>query len=230
MTNQYNWTEEALALLGTDIDSAIAKRLGFPDYVVWNKRTDLGIPAYGKVPPWTEEEIALLGTMYDTKVAKKLGRTLFSVKRKRETMQIPAFKSASFWTSERIAFLGTASDEQVARQLNVSAKAVYAKRNELGIPPFMLHKNYSPPISSMDERYYILALVKSRGGLTLADLKDSVFFGVDALVDHVNALIKSEYLRAIDKVPTTLLLNKSIASFYEKHPHYYPSPLLPKVL
>ena len=230
MSKEHDWTEEALALLGTDIDSAIAKQLGVPVYLVWNKRTELGIQAYGKSSPWTKEEIALLGTMYDAKVAKRLGRTLSSVRRKREAMQILAFKPSSFWTAEKVALLGTASDEQIARQLNVSAKAVYTKRNELGIPPFMLHKNYSPPISPMDERYYTLALVKSRDGLTLADLKDSVFFGVDTLVDHVNVLIESDYLRAIDKVPTTLLLNKSIASFHDNYPHYYPSPLLPKVI
>jgi transposase-like protein len=62
------WTEEQLALLGTDHDEAIAKKLGRTRTAVTAQRVLRKIPAFsgwpGGMRGWTDEEVALLGTMF----------------------------------------------------------------------------------------------------------------------------------------------------------------------
>ena len=42
------WNEEEIALLGTDVDAAIAERIGISIQMVFRKRLQLGIPAYDR--------------------------------------------------------------------------------------------------------------------------------------------------------------------------------------
>jgi hypothetical protein len=93
------WTENEIALLGTDTDKAIAAKIDRSPLCVTQKRHRLGIPAFYKPTPtykqkkWTTEDIALLGTDTDVAIAKKTGRTQPSVLQKRMSLGIPKFNN-----------------------------------------------------------------------------------------------------------------------------------------
>ena len=135
LPSRRKWTEEELALVGTDRDKAVAKALGLPAKVVQSKRESLGISLLAQ--RWKEHEIALLGTAPDSELARTLGKPASVIWRKREQLGIPAFELKP-WTEAEIALLGTASDPEVARQLGRLAHVVQAKRERLGIPAFFL--------------------------------------------------------------------------------------------
>jgi hypothetical protein len=126
----HRWTDEEIALLGREHDSAVAERLGVPKYTVENKRRRLGIP--GIVKRWTDEEVALLGTKTDREIASQLGRETAAVRRKREIMGIPPFVAR--WTDEEITLLGTDTDGNIAKRLGRTRLAAMTKRMSLGIP------------------------------------------------------------------------------------------------
>jgi hypothetical protein len=128
------WTDEEIALLGTDTDRAIAKLLGLPINVVKSKRERLGISRLSQ--RWKEHEIRLLGTAPDSELARKLGKSSSAIWRKREQLGIPTFLNR--WTDEEIALIGTASDPEVARKLGRTASCVQSKREQLGIPAFFV--------------------------------------------------------------------------------------------
>jgi len=60
LPSRRKWTEEQLALVGTDSDRAVANVLGLPVTVVKQKRERLGISLLAQ--RWKEDQIALLGT------------------------------------------------------------------------------------------------------------------------------------------------------------------------
>jgi len=83
-----------IALLGTDTDRAIAKRLRRNPGTVDEKRRKLGIPPFCKPPeirPFTSDEIALLGTDTDKAVAIVLGRSEKTVAFRRRKLGIRPF-------------------------------------------------------------------------------------------------------------------------------------------
>jgi transposase-like protein len=89
------WTEEQVALLGTDHDAVIAQKLGRTLGAVTSKRTQLKIRAFSGSPgggrAWTEEEIALLGTDTDETIAARIGRTTGAVAQKRAALKVSTF-------------------------------------------------------------------------------------------------------------------------------------------
>ena len=135
LPSRRKWTEEELALIGTDSDKAVAKALGLPVNVVQYKRETLGISLLAQ--RWKKEEIALLGTAPDSQLARTLGKSSSAVQRKREKLGIPAFVEKP-WTEAEIALLGRASDPEVGRKLGRPASCINAKRKQLGIPAFIL--------------------------------------------------------------------------------------------
>ena len=88
---RHHWTEEEIALLGTESDAGVARRLGLSKVIVMNIRRRLGIPAFQQ--RWTELEIAMLGTATDDEVARRLRKPLRAVREKRERLGVPAFPS-----------------------------------------------------------------------------------------------------------------------------------------
>lgn len=103
MKPTYTWTNQALALLGTDTDRAVAAKLGITIGVVSSKRTRLNIkPSRSKGAP---EHGALPAA---PKAAPKEQST-------------PKVK---FWTVDRIKLLGTKSDYELGRIWGVSNKRV----------------------------------------------------------------------------------------------------------
>src|SRR5882724_4513506 len=69
---------EEEAILGTDADWYIAKRLGRSRSAVAQRRSALGVAALAK-RRWTSEEDAWLGTDDDEVIAAQIGRTPMSV-------------------------------------------------------------------------------------------------------------------------------------------------------
>lgn len=93
MNHNAPWTEQDLAALGTDIDAAIAARLGRTLHAVRAKRLSLGIaPARPRARRWKASEIALLGKFSDGEVAKLLKIHRFTVMSKRNSLGVPAFR------------------------------------------------------------------------------------------------------------------------------------------
>jgi hypothetical protein len=126
---RHHWTDQEIALLGTQSDGAIGRLLGLPEYVVYSQRHRLGIPRIAR--RWTAAEIAVLGTGTDAEVGRKLGKTEGAVRRKRLQLNIPS--ALAHWTAEEIALLGTDTDPEIARRLGRTTKAVWEKRTSLGI-------------------------------------------------------------------------------------------------
>jgi hypothetical protein len=133
----HQWKDEEIALLGTDTDGAIARRLGLAKKRVSWKRAQLGIPSFVPRPErWTEHEIASLGTAADPEVARKLGKSVEAVCQTRRRLGIPPAPAVSGWTEDEIALLGTDTDGKVAAAIGRSASAVTDKRRRLKIRAF----------------------------------------------------------------------------------------------
>jgi hypothetical protein len=90
------WTTEEDALLGTDHDEAIARRIGRSASAVTTRRVKRKIPAFSGwtcgAPSWTAEELALLGTDHDEAIAQRIGRTAGAVGQKRRELRINVFR------------------------------------------------------------------------------------------------------------------------------------------
>ena len=136
------WTDEMLALLGTDKDSVLAERWGTTAKTVNLKRNALGIAAFGHVL-WTDEMLALLGKEVDAELARRWGISKASVIAKRQELEIaPAAATGTTkgsstrfeWTPEAVALLGEKSDAKVAELLGLSRLTVYNARVARGIP------------------------------------------------------------------------------------------------
>jgi hypothetical protein len=85
-----------IRLLGTDIDSDVAARLGLPTHAVRRKRWKTGIPPYDASRQrrgfvWTRRKIALLGTNVDRVIAKWLRISAATVAIKRAQLGIKSF-------------------------------------------------------------------------------------------------------------------------------------------
>jgi hypothetical protein len=86
MLSRNFWTPERIALLGTDSDGAIAKRLGIPLAAVWRQRTTLGILPH-RTCKWGETELALLRSYTDEEIAEMTGRALQEIAAKRNSLK-----------------------------------------------------------------------------------------------------------------------------------------------
>ena len=89
------WTAEELALLGTEPDAFIARKLERSTLAITKRRVTLGIPAVqypnSKRRLYTRAEDLLLGTMPDDELARRLRRTAGAIGRRRSTLGIPIF-------------------------------------------------------------------------------------------------------------------------------------------
>lgn len=138
------WTADQVALLGTDHDEAIAKRIGRSPGAVTSKRVGLKIAAHsgraGGGRSWTATEVALLGTDRDAMIAKKIGRTVRAVTSKRTALKIPAASGwrggGRPWTAEEVALVGTARDEVIAAKIGRTPMAVRLRRVAMKLPVF----------------------------------------------------------------------------------------------
>jgi hypothetical protein len=90
------WAATEDALLGTDHDDVITKKIGRTPGAVASRRVKRQIPAFsgcpGGGPGWTAEELALLGTADDEVIAAKIGPTVGAVMQKRQALRIAVFR------------------------------------------------------------------------------------------------------------------------------------------
>jgi FixJ family two-component response regulator len=135
------WPSKVNILLGIVPDRVIAAKMGISVVTVGNRRSQLGISAFGNNAgfQWTPEMDALLGTATDRKVADQLGICGRTVRLRRYELEIPSCRARSsfaalVWMPERDVLLGTASDREVAEQLDISKFHVRRRRRQLGIP------------------------------------------------------------------------------------------------
>lgn len=92
--NGREWTDRELKLLGTDVDSAIAAKIGRSANAVRKKRQETAIAsAYRR--DWKPRELKLLGTMADAALAEMLGCSRLCVFKKRRALGIAAFSPAN---------------------------------------------------------------------------------------------------------------------------------------
>jgi hypothetical protein len=92
MPNERAWTPSEDALLGTDLDLAVAKRIQRTKNEVTVRRNRLNIPATCRPPysskiNWGATELAMLGHYPDAELAKLIGRTIADVQAKRLELQ-----------------------------------------------------------------------------------------------------------------------------------------------
>jgi len=91
------WTADELALLGTEPDAFIARKLERSTLAITKRRVTHGIPAV-QYPDsmrrrYTRAEDLLVGTMPDAELARRLRRTAGAIGRRRSTLGIRMFQS-----------------------------------------------------------------------------------------------------------------------------------------
>jgi hypothetical protein len=90
MSAPHFWTRKNIALLGTDFDDVIAKRLGIRPSDVFLQRRRRGIRAFGTLRhghcKWGQTEIGLLRNYTDQEIAKLTGRSLKEIAAKRRSI------------------------------------------------------------------------------------------------------------------------------------------------
>ena len=79
---QRAWSEREIALLGTDLDRAIAQRLSRTVHSVEKRRQALGIKRFN-FHPWTAREEAFVGRVSDAEAARRLGRSEKAIQQRR---------------------------------------------------------------------------------------------------------------------------------------------------
>lgn len=142
------WTDEMIALLGTDSDPNVAAQFGISKHSVRYKRTKLGIPPFTepirKGPSdgeifWTRRRRALLGTAPDGEIARRLGVSRPFVLYWRRKFLTPPFQprpQVVSWTPEMLRWLGRVPDPEVAERFDIGLSAVVLERQRRGIEPW----------------------------------------------------------------------------------------------
>lgn len=135
----FAWTPETLALLGTQSERQIAKRLGISAATVHNKRRDLGITSYR--PPqeriaWTAEMLALLGAVPDRTIARRFKMTNESVKHKRDELGLAPHqqKSRMIVRTRALAAILKLPNRELRARYGIGKGTALKLRREFGIP------------------------------------------------------------------------------------------------
>lgn len=130
-----DWSEEHLALLGTDYDKNIAQILNCDTTVVTRKRQDLEIPAF-KITKWNPEWNSLLGKLSDRQLSKDLKVSRSVIAKKRQSLGIPPLSMELMWSNDYENMLGKMSDREIADLSGTSRNFVKSRRDRLNIPSF----------------------------------------------------------------------------------------------
>lgn len=123
------WSEEELAQLGKDTDSAVSVKTGRTLDAVRSRRLALKIPIF-RENDWTESQIAMLGNASDREVAKMTGRTPEACYLKRKELRIPCSRKTAV---NRLAILILKRVEAGERQSAIANEMLVSKQyvNEL---------------------------------------------------------------------------------------------------
>jgi len=116
--DKFKIMQEALPLLGTMTDTALAKKLGVRMDMVTRWRKRAGIPRYMEQRQTTA--LPLLGTMKDIDLAKKLGVTGATIRRWRKEAGIPRYLVAARATHQTFKARIKELEAEVARLQNLN--------------------------------------------------------------------------------------------------------------
>jgi hypothetical protein len=93
------------ALLGTERDKIIGRRIGRRHSAVIERRSKLGIPRSGIRAPrangWQAEDADLLGTAPDAGISLPIGRSAEAVQARWRKLRIPAYRAGRFKLTNR---------------------------------------------------------------------------------------------------------------------------------
>lgn len=135
----FAWTPETVALLGTQSERQIAKRLGISAASVHNKRRELGIRSYR--PPqeritWTAEMLALLGAVPDRVIARRFQMTNESVKHKRDELGLAPHqqKSRTIARTRVLATILKLPNRELRSRYGIGKGTALKLRREFGLP------------------------------------------------------------------------------------------------
>jgi hypothetical protein len=146
----FDWTRAAVALLGTQSDRKLAKRLGLSAASVHNKRLELHIASHR--PPqkrieWTAEMISLLGAISDLKFAQRFAITKDSVKSKRDALGIPPhhYKSQAIARTTSLAKILRLPNRELRTRYGITKGTALKLRHEFGVPiPDSRNQRWTP--------------------------------------------------------------------------------------
>jgi hypothetical protein len=136
--NTFAWTRDKIALLGTDGDRVIARRLGVSVPTVAIKRTQVGIRSFypQRRIRWTKGMVALLGKVTDWKIARKYKMSQESVARDRRKRGIPpCVENRPVKRTPRLKPILALPMRLIGRRYKISTETVARLRQELGVSP-----------------------------------------------------------------------------------------------
>ncbi len=128
------WSKEDLALLGTAMDSVIAKKLNCTTEAIKYQRDKKGVPAFRQLHFWTKAEDKIVMGYSCKEAVWRLNLPQHAIESRRRSLRagnvgIPARK----WPAQETALLGKYTDTQLARKLGRSRGTVTWKRRALHI-------------------------------------------------------------------------------------------------
>lgn len=135
----FEWTEEALAMLGTEPDMEVAIKLGISRQAVFRQRKsrDIDVPRSQhrnyKLP---DEAVPLLGVVRDVEIAKQFNVPPDVVYSARKVLNIDAPAKPSFNYDFLLPDLGKAPDTEVAAKHKTSYSIVRQARLKHNIAAF----------------------------------------------------------------------------------------------
>lgn len=147
------WTEDMIALLGTETDADVAELLGIGESSVRLKRRLLHIEAFGDTAhgrakvTWTQEHLDLLGRVPDAVLAARMGISGSTVWMKRHLAGIPPFRERPArvkWTRAMKADVNRLSQKEFTRRYGVSVIAVNWYRVKHGLMRGRLLHRWEP--------------------------------------------------------------------------------------
>jgi hypothetical protein len=135
--NTFAWTRDKIALLGTNLDGVIARRLGVTRSAVALKRAQLDIKSFysQRRIRWTKEMAALLGKITDWKISSRYHISRGSVARERQKRGIPPYiDTRPVQCTPKLKPILSLPGRVISRRYNISSITVANLRRELGVP------------------------------------------------------------------------------------------------
>lgn len=127
------WIKAHVALLGTDTDRSVAKKVGREVATVASARIRRGIPSFQKQEPWTDANIAMLGSMPDPVVAARVKRSKESVAAARRARGIAGYAPpVNDWGVVELEYKRGTAVSEISRITRVSTKTIYKRAKRFG--------------------------------------------------------------------------------------------------
>ena len=180
------WTPDAIALLGTTPDQAIADQFSLTYKQVYQKRTELGIQAHQfrrKNFGWSPEQLALLGTAMDSVLAKQFDVPARVVSTKRRKLNIPPFPSPfatpAVIPQHLVEQFNKLSDGEIARLTGYAAPTISKHRRKMGIATTRVQGSLPEEANALLGTVTDVELAKRYGVSTQCVNKRRLALGID---------------------------------------------------